>query len=104
MNMNDYQSMAKAFAVFPPAVGLMYTTLGLVNEAGEVAGKVKKELRGDGEIDTAALVDEIGDVLWYVASLTTCLGFTLGDVAHRNINKLSDRAMRGVIKGNGDNR
>lgn len=87
---------------------IVYPTLGLTNEAGEVAGKVKKIFRDrQGVItdeDREALTLELGDVLWYVAELCTRLGIRLEDVAERNIAKLADRASRGVLTGDGDMR
>jgi NTP pyrophosphatase (non-canonical NTP hydrolase) len=100
----DYQFDAGETAVFPEEVALSYLALGLTNEAGEVAGKIKKHLRGDGWLDTNALVDELGDVLWYLTMLAGCTGVDLQEVAWRNMRKLQSRAERGVIKGDGDNR
>lgn len=51
-----------------------------------------------------ALKKELGDVLWYVAAAARELGFDLSDVAHANLDKLHDRAARGVLQGSGDNR
>ncbi|WP_350279939.1 nucleoside triphosphate pyrophosphohydrolase family protein [Kribbella sp. HUAS MG21] len=87
---------------------IVYPTLGLVNEAGEVAGKVKKIFRDrEGVIsdaDREALTLELGDVLWYLSELCTRLGIRLEDVAERNITKLADRVARGVLHGDGDQR
>lgn len=87
---------------------IVYPALGLVNEAGEVAGKVKKIMRDkDGHItkaDRAAIGAELGDVLWYLTQIVTELGLDLESVATANIAKLADRQSRGVIGGNGDNR
>lgn len=87
---------------------IVYPTLGLTNEAGEVAGKVKKIFRDRNGIvtddDRAALTLELGDVLWYVAELCTQLGIRLEDVAASNIEKLRDRAARGTLAGDGDHR
>jgi NTP pyrophosphatase (non-canonical NTP hydrolase) len=87
---------------------IVYPTLGLANEAGEVAGKVKKILRDrDGVIgdeDRTALVLELGDVLWYLAQMCTELGVTLEEVAAANIAKLAARSARGTIRGDGDAR
>lgn len=75
---------------------IVYPTLGLVNEAGEVAGKVKKIFRDrQGVItdaDREALTLELGDVLWYLSELSTRLGIRLEDVAERNLAKIADRA------------
>ena len=43
-------------------------------------------------------------MLWFVALLSKELGYTLHEVGQMNIDKLKDRAQRGVIDGNGDNR
>ena len=85
---------------------IVYPTLGLVNEAGEVAGKIKKIFRDkDGvisEADCAALKSELGDVLWYLTQICTELDLSLEEVAAQNLTKLFDRLERGVIGGEGD--
>lgn len=108
MNLNDYQDQAMTFAVFPEKHGLTYPTLGLANEAGEFAGKVKKILRGDYGENVEAFDEmmavELGDVLWYLAACASAIGYDLEKIAKMNIDKLTDRQQRGVIKGSGDNR
>jgi NTP pyrophosphatase (non-canonical NTP hydrolase) len=87
---------------------IVYPTLGLANEAGEVAGKVKKLFRDKGgqigEADREALKQELGDVLWYLAQIATELGLSLQEIAEANLEKLKSRLERGQIKGEGDNR
>lgn len=87
---------------------IVYPTLGLANEVGEVVGKVKKMFRDHGgvvsEADLEDLTLELGDVLWYLSEICTRLGIRLEDVAERNVAKLADRAARGVIGGEGDHR
>ena len=87
---------------------IVYPTLGLANEAGEVAGKVKKLFRDKGgEIspaDREALKGELGDVLWYLAQICTELDLTLEEVAEANLSKLFSRQERGTIRGEGDTR
>lgn len=109
MWMNTYQAMAQQTAVYPGRGGLhglIYATLGLAGEAGEVANKVKKILRDDEGVVTAArraeLLAEVGDVLWYVAMLADELGLTLAEVAAGNLDKLAGRAAAGTIQGAGD--
>lgn len=67
-------------------------------------GEVKADVGIAADIDVEGIVKEMGDVLWYLASLADDLGVTLDNVAKTNIKKLADRAARGVIKGEGDNR
>lgn len=87
---------------------IVYPTLGLINEAGELAGKVKKIFRDkDGvisETDREALKYELGDVLWYLAQIATELNLSLDEIAQANIDKLMSRLERNQIQGEGDYR
>lgn len=87
---------------------IVYPTLGLVNEAGELAGKIKKIFRDKngviGEAERQALKGELGDVLWYLTQICTNLDLTLEEVAEANLDKLFSRLDRGKIQGDGDNR
>lgn len=83
---------------------LVENTLGLVGEAGEVAEKVKKYLRDDSKVSQKELVKELGDVVFYATALANYFQSNLEEVMQVNMDKLNDRAMRGVIKGSGDNR
>ncbi len=87
---------------------IVYPTLGLANEAGEVAGKVKKIFRDRNGVisdaDREALKGELGDVLWYLTQICTELDLTLEEVAEANLTKLFSRLERGVIGGEGDKR
>jgi NTP pyrophosphatase (non-canonical NTP hydrolase) len=105
MTLNDYQKFTDSTRSFPEKHAIVYPALGLSEEAGEVAGKVKKWLRGDTEkLDVDRVKKEMGDVLWYLASLATDLGITLEDVAQTNIEKLTKRKETGTLKGDGDDR
>ena len=101
---NDYQNFVKTMKVYPEKHAIVYPALGIAGEGGEVAEKVKKWLRGDRELDKKELAKEIGDVMWYIASMADDLGFTLQEIVDMNVAKLTSRAERGVRKGDGDNR
>jgi NTP pyrophosphatase (non-canonical NTP hydrolase) len=109
MNFPDYQTKSRRTANYP-TIGhpVIYPTLGLANEAGEVAGKIKKIFRDKGGIisleDRTALQSELGDVLWYLAQVCTELEISLDDVAGSNLEKLLSRLERGKIGGEGDDR
>lgn len=109
MDFNEYQTKSRKTAGYP-AIGhpVIYPTLGLTNEAGEVAGKVKKVFRDkEGQISAEtreALKAELGDVLWYLAQVATELNLSLDEIAEHNIKKLYSRLERGKIKGDGDDR
>lgn len=106
MNLNEYQNESQRTAIYPLDRGIEYTALGLVSEAGEVAGKIKKVLRDKGGIFDAeakqAIADELGDTAWYVAALARELGFSLDAVCQRNLDKLASRAARNTLGGSGD--
>jgi NTP pyrophosphatase (non-canonical NTP hydrolase) len=109
VEINDYQQESRRTAKYP-VIGkaVIYPTLGLANEAGEVAGKIKKIFRDKAGVinssDLEALKAELGDVLWYLAQVSTELGLSLEEIAAHNLAKLLDRQARGTIQGEGDNR
>ena len=109
MHLAEYQSRSRATAVYPDAgANLLYPTLGLCGEAGEVAEKIKKMVRDDDGILTderrSALAKELGDVLWYLAQIATEADLDLDTVAEANIEKLTSRQRRNVLQGSGDDR
>lgn len=109
MDFAEYQAKARGTATYPViGHGVIYPTLGLTNEAGEVSGKIKKIFRDKegvfGEQERSALAAELGDVLWYLAQVATELELSLDDIAHQNIAKLLDRKARDKIRGDGDDR
>lgn len=109
MELNEYQALARHFASYP-AVGhnWYYPALGLAEEAGEVCGNFAKAIRDDkGGLTPerhTKLLKEMGDTLWMLSNLASELGCTLEEVAALNLDKLTDRQLRGVIQGSGDNR
>lgn len=104
MEFSEYQKLAKTTAVYPDEYKIYYPALGLTSEAGEIANKVKKRMRGDGELDREDLEKELGDALWYLGMMCNDLGLDLDSIAIKNLEKLKSRKERGVLKGSGDNR
>lgn len=104
LNFGDYQEQAHQTAIYPETHKITYPILGLLGEAGELANKYKKVLRDNREIDLEDYASELGDVLWYVAMIAYDLGLDLSYVANKNLDKLFDRAERGVLGGSGDTR
>ncbi len=110
MKFDDYQKQAIGTALNPKRDfnALMYRTLGLVGEAGEVAEKMKKVLRDKeskmNSQDKEDLIKELGDVLWYLQALADILEVPLSEIAEKNLEKIHSRKKRGVTKGSGDNR
>ena len=102
MNLNEYQKAA-AKSMQPKCRNLNYLGLGLAGEAGEICDKLKRIIRGDGQIDDALLY-ECGDLLWYLSQLVYFLKVDLETVAVMNIEKLEKRMKEGKIAGKGDKR
>jgi NTP pyrophosphatase (non-canonical NTP hydrolase) len=112
MDFVEYQAATKETAIYPEAgsgsaLALAYVGLGL-GEVGELQGKIKKVIRDSGgELSLErreAMIDELGDVLWYAARMADELQVDFGYVARRNLDKLNSRKDRGVLQGSGDNR
>lgn len=108
MQLSEYLELTHKTAIYPEAgtgsnLELYYLSLGLVSEAGEVAGKVKKLIR-DGKLDIGNLAYELGDCFWYLVRLCDAIGYSPEDITTININKLLKRKENGTLSGSGDNR
>ena len=106
MEFNEYQKIARSTVVYSKEYKVIYPALGLCGEAGEVAEKVKKTVRGDSSLNEVQgnIAMELGDVLWYISALADDLGVTLEEIAQANVEKLRSRKKRNMIGGSGDDR
>ena len=113
MNFDEYQKQAASCDFYEKTdnvmdAGFLEKILGLAGEAGETTDKFKKIIRDkNGKIsdeDKLAITKELGDVLWYVASISRYLDVPLSEVAELNVEKLQSRKKRGVLHGSGDER
>jgi NTP pyrophosphatase (non-canonical NTP hydrolase) len=108
MTLDEYQKRALSTNINPGTHIFFDRMFGLVGEAGEMADKVKKWIRDDqadwDKLDKNAMMHELGDVLWYVATLADTLGYKFSEVAEYNANKLASRHKHGKISGSGDTR
>ena len=104
LTMDTYQQQAAKTAVYPDDQALNYLVAGMAGEVGELASIFAKHWRGDGDLNHDHAAAELGDILWFVAMLAEWLDTDLSTVAQGNLDKLADRANRGKLKGNGDNR
>ena len=107
-DLDMYQQVAKQTAIYPREQAIIYPTLGLTGEAGEVANKVKKIIRDGTNKNNENLVQEIsaeiGDCLWYISVLADDIGVKLSDIANNNLIKLANRKKNNTIHGSGDDR
>ena len=107
-DLDMYQKVALTTAIYPREQAIIYPTLGLTGEAGEVANKVKKIIRDGSNFKDEKLVSEIkaeiGDCLWYIAVLASDFDIKLSDIANTNLIKLENRKENNTIRGSGDKR
>ena len=68
MDWETYREWTRTTAQYPKDKEEEYLLIGLANEVGEVLGKYKKQLRGDGD-KYKEIRDELGDVCWYLARI-----------------------------------
>lgn len=111
MTLEEYQRQSSETAVYAGKgewQGLAYCVLGLVGEAGEVANDVKKMNRDDRTMRKPerieAVLDELGDLMWYAAQSCTEIGVSLQLVIEMNREKLRSRQERNVLHGDGSRR
>ena len=103
---DEFQAFAERTWFGPRDEGdkfLAIPALGVTGEAGEVAEKVKKLLRGD-DVQPWEIAAELGDVLFYIAVLANRLGWNLSEVAGMEVEKINGRIQRGTQRGSGDDR
>ena len=97
MTINEYQNLAMT-TKNPELTDkdlLMNSVMGLCGESGEVIDVVKKHISHGHPLNREKLIDELGDVAWYLAECATVLDVTLEEVLERNIEKLKKRYPEG---------
>ena len=97
MTLNEYQELA--MRTLNPKLDkkdiLINGVMGLCGESGEVIDLVKKHLAQGHELDREKMIDELGDVAWYIAETVAALDTDLEEVFSRNIEKLKRRYPEG---------
>ena len=92
MTINEYQKLALRTYNIKTKEGLLLNgALGLAGETGEVVDHIKKYFFQGHTLDKCLLIEELGDVCWYVATLAHGLGVDLETVMICNIEKLKKR-------------
>lgn len=92
----EYQQAAKR--TMNPALGFEETSRhalhGMCAEVGEIHSLFQKFYQGQ-EVDAEHVMKEVGDLLWMIAEFCTVHGWSMGDVAQMNIDKLMARYPEG---------
>lgn len=112
MNANEYQRLAWSTAkpFYKETAGgdsfnklqITCSILALNGEAGELANDLKKMIEAGepwNEKTTYMLIEELGDVQWYIAHTASMLGVTLEDIMGRNVSKLQERYKNQMPQG-----
>lgn len=111
MKFNEYQQLAERTANMDHTNGMTIRDyrltnfgLGISGEAGEVTDHIKKIVFHGHKLDKDNIKKELGDVLWYVATLATTVGLDLEEIAVANIEKLMKRYPDGFSQEKSVNR
>jgi len=93
MNGNEYQkkAMRTLNKTLTKKEILVNGVMGLSGESGEVIDLVKKHLFQGHNLEKEKIMNELGDVMWYVAEICEAMDFSLDDVLEYNIEKLKKR-------------
>jgi len=70
---------------------LLHAGMGLSTESGEILDNLKKAIFYNREIDRINLIEEMGDIFWYLAIMSNCLNISFEDIMNKNIEKLKVR-------------
>lgn len=74
-----------------PLTDIVHMLFGMSTEVGELTDVFKKFIAYGKEVDAVNVVEELGDILYYIASFCRIYGVPLSDVIARNIAKLETR-------------
>ena len=102
MELNKYQTEANSTRL--PTADLEYLLMGFVGEVGEFYSLLAKHLRDETDWNVDNVKKELGDCLWFIATICDDFGLELNDVAQSNLYKLSSRKLRNTLTGSGDDR
>lgn len=101
MHINEYQALARRTSGFLNndtdlmtanfTANINCAALGLAGEAGELADYIKKIIYHGHMLSTDKVIEELGDIVWYVAEMASALQLSLDDIAQHNISKLQLR-------------
>lgn len=106
MNINEYQK--QALRTLNPQLTqkdiLINGVMGLCGESGEAIDIVKKHLAQGHDLDKEHLIQELGDIAWYLAETAYALDVSLETVLENNIKKLGERYPEGFDEDKSKNR
>src|ERR1700733_12826049 len=95
LTLDEYQKLALQTLQGAPGEekSILIALLGLAGETGELLTLYKKFLRDGAAYEPIRerLAEELGDVMWYVSSISSHFKLDLADIAHQKIRKTQSR-------------
>ncbi len=93
MTINEYQQLAMTTLnkEIPQDQLIINACMGLSGECGEVNDLIKKHMFQGHPLDRDDLINELGDIAWYLAEAATALNVDLETILQGNIDKLKKR-------------
>lgn len=100
MDLDAYQEASRRTlnVDWPEREQIANAVMGLTGEAGEIADLFKKKLYHGHDVSAMQIIDELGDLMWYLAAIASLEGLSLSDIAQANIDKLQRRYPNGFTK------
>jgi len=86
----EIEEVAKRLAL-RNTIRLLHASFGVSSESGEVADAIKRFVFYGKPIDRINLIEEAGDLLWYINVLLNAVDSTFDEAMERNIAKLKAR-------------
>lgn len=72
-------------------IKMLHSAMGITTEAGELMDQLKRHTIYGSELDEINLMEELGDILWYIALMANTLNVSIEDLQQMNIAKLKVR-------------
>jgi len=87
--LKDYNEVSKRYT--PEMARLMHSAMGIATEGGEFLDMLKKHINYGKPFDRTNAIEELGDLLFYIAIACDELGVSFEEVQNINIKKLQER-------------
>lgn len=92
LTLAQYQTLAmRTNKAMSMQMMLMHAAMGIASDGGEAVDVIKAHTIYNKPLDTGHLVEELGDLLWFVALAANTIGYNLENIARHNVEKLQRR-------------
>ena len=98
MEFNEYQKAANR-TLYGNEQVLTNCALGLAGESGQLIDLIQDYTFKGKDLDKEKMIDELGDVLWYLSQIAQWANVDFDDVAKANIETLNKRYANGFTAG-----